>query len=268
MTDVYRYPHGAPCWSELTTPAPDAAEEFYGELFGWEFEHTGTGGYVLCLLDGSPVAGIAPQPGSATGTPPTPPTPPSWLTYLCADDADDVARRIGEHGGSVLAGPLDVGAPGDTQQGRMLMAQDPVGAAFGVWQPRALAGSGVRDVPGAPAWAELLTPDPARAAGFYADVFELAVREEDTGTAQPYRLLLAHGRMVGGVMLTPPGVPAEAPPNWLVYLSVRSAHEAADRLAALGGQVLAGPTPAPSWGTWTVAADPQGAVLALLGPPP
>ncbi|HEU4675818.1 MAG TPA: VOC family protein [Motilibacteraceae bacterium] len=260
MADVYRYPHGAPCWSELTTPAPDAAEEFYGELFGWEFEHTGVGGYVLCLLDGSPVAGIAPQPPSAAGS------PPFWATYLCADDADDVARRIRTHRGDVLAGPVDVGAPDGTQQGRMLMARDPAGAAFGVWQPRALAGSGVRDVHGAPAWAELLTPDPSRAAAFYADVFELAVREEDIGMAQPYRLLLAHDRMVAGVMLTPPAVPVEAPPYWLVYVCVRDADDAVDRLGALGGQVLAGPTPS-SWGTWTVAADPQGAVLALLAAP-
>lgn len=263
MSEVYRYPHGAPCWSELTTPVPDAAEEFYGELFGWEFEHTGLGGYRLCLLDGSPVAGIAPQPASA-GTPAD--APPYWATYLCADDADDVGKRIAEHDGAVLGGPLDVGQPEGAQQGRMLMARDPVGATFGVWQPRALPGAGVRDVHGAPTWAELLTPDPARAATFYADVFELGVREEEIGMAQPYRLLLAHDRMVAGVMLTPPGVPAEAPPYWLLYVSVRSAHGAAERLEALGGQVLAGPTPS-SWGTWTVAADPQGAVLALLAPP-
>ncbi|NLF91334.1 MAG: VOC family protein, partial [Corynebacterium marinum] len=28
---------GDPCWMELASPDPAAAETFYGPLFGWEF---------------------------------------------------------------------------------------------------------------------------------------------------------------------------------------------------------------------------------------
>ena len=35
------YPHGVPCWVDTEQPDTGAAQAFYGELFGWEFDTSG-----------------------------------------------------------------------------------------------------------------------------------------------------------------------------------------------------------------------------------
>ena len=82
-------------------------------------------------MDGRAAAGIGPvmQEGQ----------PSAWTVYLASDDADATAKLIGEHGGSIFAGPMDI--PGN---GRMLIAADPTGGVFGVWQQTGMIGSAVR----------------------------------------------------------------------------------------------------------------------------
>jgi predicted enzyme related to lactoylglutathione lyase len=52
--------------------------------------------------------------------------PDFWLAYFGSDSVDDDVGRIGELGGQILVAPMSV--PG----GRILVAQDPQGAVFGV----------------------------------------------------------------------------------------------------------------------------------------
>ena len=63
MSAQDRYIPGVPCWVDTNQPDPDAAAAFYGGLFGWEFEDVSPPGapvrYLLALLRGEPVAGIA-----------------------------------------------------------------------------------------------------------------------------------------------------------------------------------------------------------------
>ena len=49
---------------------------------------------------------------------------------VVASDADLAARQIADAEGTVVMGPVDIG-----EDGRMLLATDATGAAFGVWQP-------------------------------------------------------------------------------------------------------------------------------------
>ena len=57
--------------------------------------------------------------------------PPSmWLVYFGTEDVDGDAGRIGELGGQVVVPPVSV--PG----GRILAAQDPQGAVFGLFAGR------------------------------------------------------------------------------------------------------------------------------------
>jgi uncharacterized protein len=52
--------------------------------------------------------------------------PAFWLAYFGSDSVDDDAGRIGELGGQMIVPPMPV--PG----GRILVAQDPQGAVFGL----------------------------------------------------------------------------------------------------------------------------------------
>src|SRR6478736_3375820 len=73
---------GRPIWIELFTPDPDAAQAFYGDLFGWTSEDAGPeyGGYRLLLRDGAPVAGLMRNDGQG---------PSAWAVYLETNNADD-----------------------------------------------------------------------------------------------------------------------------------------------------------------------------------
>ena len=93
---------GTPCWVSLMVHGLAATQEFYGELFGWEFrpgpQHLGP--YVRALLDGQEVAGIGELP-------PDRHLPIAWTPYLATDDADATAETIRPCGGTVGVGPLD-----------------------------------------------------------------------------------------------------------------------------------------------------------------
>ena len=79
---------------------------------------------------------------------------------------DLVAGRVERAGGQVVVPPFEV-----FDRGRMAVFADPAGASFSVWQPMAMAGAEVFDVPGALSWTELVTPDPESAKVFYELVF-------------------------------------------------------------------------------------------------
>ena len=63
------YIAGVPCWIDTSQPDVDAAAEFYGGLFGWEFEDAmppGTAGrYLMARLRGGDVAAVSSRPEGA-----------------------------------------------------------------------------------------------------------------------------------------------------------------------------------------------------------
>ena len=64
MSERDQYPAGVPCWVETLQPDPQAALDFYGPLFDWEFAGPGPvpgdppGKYFVARVRGRDVAGI------------------------------------------------------------------------------------------------------------------------------------------------------------------------------------------------------------------
>ncbi|MBV9197467.1 MAG: VOC family protein [Solirubrobacterales bacterium] len=112
---------GALSWNELATPDLEAASRFYGELFGWTFE----------AMEGMemPYRVIRKRDGSSNGgmRPTTENEPPYWLVYFGTDNIDKAMATAGEHGGTALMGPMDIGA------GKIAAIQDPQGAVFALF---------------------------------------------------------------------------------------------------------------------------------------
>ncbi len=72
--------------------------------------------------------------------------------------------------------------------------------------------------------------------------------------------------MVGGMVdMSQLDLPAEVPPNWLVYFSVEDADGAVEKAKAGGGQVMFGPTDI-QVGRFAVLTDPFGAAFAVMQP--
>jgi uncharacterized protein len=95
--------HGAPGWTELSTPDPEAAQSFLSAVFGWTFEDMPMegGDYAVASVQGHGVGGvIAPQPGEDAA--------PRWRTYVAVEDAGELVRRIEEAGGRLTMEPFDM----------------------------------------------------------------------------------------------------------------------------------------------------------------
>ena len=267
------YIPGVPCAVDTSQPDPDAALDFYGGLFGWEFEDVMPPGsetqYFVARLRGRDVAAI----GSVSEGDPQRAV---WRTYLWVDSADATTAKVREAGGSVLTEPLDV-----AEAGRMAALADPEGAPFRVWQARQNRGAQLVNEPGSLNLNGLNTRDVEGAKSFYGMLFGWRTLALDGGlelwtlpgfgdflerdSPQLRRLMADAGAptgfedVVGSINPIPADQP-DTPAHWSVTFAVDDADATAARSAELGGRVIVPPFDAP-WVRMTVIADPQGAMF-------
>jgi uncharacterized protein len=267
------YIPGVPCWVDASEPDPQAATEFYGELFGWDFEDVmppdAPGRYFTARLRGLDVAAVGSIP---EGAPPM----AMWNTYIWVDSADETASKVRDAGGAVVMEPFDI-----FDSGRMAVFADPEGATFSVWQAKEHKGArlvnehgslnfnglNTRDVDGAKAfygsvfgWTTLALPGGAEMWTLpgYGDYLErdnpgLRKLTADAGAPEEFVDVVASINAI-------PDDQTDTPPHWSVTFGVEDADAIAAKAAELGGKVIAAPFDAP-WVRMTVIADPQGATL-------
>jgi uncharacterized protein len=242
------WPVGVPCWVDLGSTDVEAALQLYGAVLGWGFERQGEeyGGYVMCRINGGDAAGIGPVQEGA---------PPAWTVYFASDDADATAKAVIDAGGRVLAEPFDVMA-----LGRMFVAADPGGAAFGVWQAGESIGASHVNEPGGLTWEDLSVPDPDAARAFYGTVFGFSYDELD-GAPRGYQLFRRPDEPwpLGGMG----GLAEGAYPSWLPYFCVHDTDAAVAAAQQNGGSVLQEARDS-EFGRQAVLADADGAVFSVI----
>lgn len=119
-------------------------------------------------------------------------------------------------------------------------------------------------VPGNFCWVELATSDPAAAKDFYSGLFGWQAEDLPVGEGMVYTMLRLGGKEVGALYGLQEDQKAQGiPPNWLAYVAVAKADEAAALAASLGGTVLAAPFDVAAHGRMAVLQDPTGATVAL-----
>ncbi len=290
--DRTEYPAGVPCLIDTEQPDPEAAAEFYGGIFGWEFENKlppGNDKYLVASLHGLDVAAIA------TPTPGVPGTP-TWNTYVSVDDADTTTARAATLGADVIVAPVDAGPPGSTA-GRWAALIDPDGAHIRLWQPGYRHGAQLVNAPGSWNSSDLATANVDGAKAFYGEIFGwkadpvdfgggdtdgdsfmwrlpgygdfLAIRDPDIKRrhAEPWvpkGFSDAIGWMtaVGGSSDTAP--PSERSPRWTVTFSVSSTDTVVEQAVKLGARVVSPPADRGGGVVRTATIeDPQGAVFTV-----
>ncbi|HET7121749.1 MAG TPA: VOC family protein [Solirubrobacterales bacterium] len=115
---------GAFSWNELETRDPERAKEFYGRVFGWEFDREDAPGgmpYNVARVGENRVAGMADISGRMPDE-----IPAHWMTYFVVESPEGAIEKAEAGGGAVQFGPIDIPV------GRFAMVTDPWGAAFAV----------------------------------------------------------------------------------------------------------------------------------------
>jgi hypothetical protein len=257
MSDTPQHAPGTFCWVDLGAHDPQAAKRFYTELFGWTVTDNQFGPgegdvYTTYKLDGRSVAASYPMDPEqkAAGM------PSAWLSYVAVEDADASAARAKELGATLMVEPFDV-----MEHGRMAMVQDPGGALFALWQPRAHPGAEVRGAPGSLGWNELATNDAAKARDFYTGLF--GWRADVMNVGMEYTVFNGDaGPVAGAYALTPEmeGMPV----CWMPYFAVTDPDATAEKARSLGGTVLKEPADIPGIGRFTMLRDPQGAMFYAM----
>jgi predicted enzyme related to lactoylglutathione lyase len=289
------YVPGVPCWMDVSEPDPEAALDFYGGLFGWEFEDAAPpgadGSYFIArgeapsssifdtsrTLRSGEVAAVRSIPDAVQPT-------AMWNTYFWVDSADDAASKVRDAYGRTVIEPFDF-----MDAARVAAFTDPEGAAFGVWEAMKHKGARLVNDPGAVVFNNLNTRDAAGAKSFYGAVFgwrtgsigdgaegwtlpgygDWLEREHHPGLRQQMAEAGApegFEDVVGSIVPLKDDQP-DTPAHWSVTFATDDADATAAKAAELGGTVIVPPFDAP-WSTpaytirITVLADPQGATFS------
>lgn len=254
MGNLMKHPAGNFCWFELGTNDQIAAKAFYEKLFGWQSDDMPLppemgGVYTLFTLGGKEVGAcytLGPQQAGV---------PPHWMPYVAVESADATAAKATELGAEVLMPAFDV-----MTVGRMTAFKDPTGAILSVWQPKDHLGTDVVNAIGTACWCELATRDTARAKEFYTELFGWKAKESDVA----YTEWVNGAQPIGGMMSMDGPNFEGVPPNWMIYFMVEDADAAVAQATALGGKTYLPPTDIPDTGRFSVLADPQGGVFAVI----
>ena len=240
------WPAGTPCWVDYGAGDLEAAKAFYAELFGWQY--TGGdpefGGYLNAEKDGRQVAGLGPQMDEAGQ--------PGWTTYFATDDADATVARIREAGGTVVVEPMEIGP-----MGRMVVALDAQGHAFGLWEAGEHTGVQRFNEPGSLVWNEAAVDDPAAAQAFYTAVF--GYEWDPMEGMAPYATFRTGDRPLGGMGDVQPGQPT----GWTACFAVASTDAAVATVESRGGKVLHAAEDT-EFGRYAVLADQWGGSFSVM----
>jgi predicted enzyme related to lactoylglutathione lyase len=246
------WPHGTPCWVDLTTSDLPASTAFYRAVLGWEVADLGPdfGHYGIAMRDGLSTAGI--------GLALSPDQPEVWTTYLATDNADTTAEAIVAQGGKLISPVMEVG-----DEGRMAIALDPTGATFGIWQAKTMIGCQLVNEPGGIVWNDQTSPDPQTARRFYAAVFGYTYAKTE-GT-QNYTTIngTRPGETIGGIGAVDATSPPGAPAHWTVYFAVEDVEAAYVTAIKHDGAVTMPPYDTP-YGRMAALRGPEGADFTVV----
>lgn len=271
------YATGELCWVDLQARDVAAAKSFYAMVFGWRYEELRATGGPNCskaFRGNDLVTAIAlqdPQQEAAG-------VPARWNIYFAADDAQAIAEEAPYAGGGLQSGPAAVAGTGVAA---FLTA--PGGAATGVLQAGTYSGTDRSGGPGLLAWAELLTPEPQAAVGFFQQLFGHEVTEYPQDDGGTYTTLTVNGTEVAGIAPLAPdedgaGTDGTGPgrAQWQVYFGVPDVAAAVEAAVASGAVVLVEPggstedvrhdgeEDSEEAGLIATLQDPQGAVFSLV----
>ena len=116
---------------------------------------------------------------------------------------------------------------------------------------------------GSISWRDLTVEDASGVREFYERVVGWEVKAHPMGEYDDYEMTLPGGGPTVTGICHARGSNATIPPQWMIYITVKSVEESAKQCVALGGEVLDGPR-LMGKSPFCVIRDPAGAVAGLI----
>lgn len=239
-------------WAELFTSDVTRAQEFYGSVFGWQFETRGTSEkpYILIRNEGRPVAGMVRHPAADGDV-----LQSRWVGLISVDDVDSRVASVREVGGNVLLDPVELRG-----RGTVALVADAEGARFGLLASDSGDPPDMMPDPGSWLWHELWADSADSAAAFYKETVGYSIKPTGRARGKIEQHLVAGGFPRAGVIeYSADGLPSA----WLHYIRVDDIHDAVARVKKAGGSVLISPSREFRRGRAAVILDPMGAPLGI-----
>ncbi|MCG6930011.1 MAG: VOC family protein [Desulfofustis sp.] len=238
-----RFP-GMVIWHDLLTPDLAKAAGFYENLFGWQIEYLEHAAVVR--HHGERIAGIVevqPTGRGARGI---------WIPSVSVGDVDAAVDLVEASGGRQLKGPVEMEG-----RGRAALIRDFQGADMVVLTAR--GGDPVKSeaAVGAWLWDEVWTADPDKTGAFYQNVLGY---DDILPVNEGYGIFLHEGAWMAGIRHLQRD---RYDPLWVPVVRVVDPAATANRVEALGGEVLISPEAAPGDGNVSLIADPTGTMLLI-----
>lgn len=260
MTYIDKTTPGHFTWIELATTDLASAKAFYAETFGWtttDVPAGPAGTYTMGSLDGRDLCGMYALADEQLQMG----VPPHWMIYVAVEDTAKTVAKAKELGATVLVDTMRV-----MDKGIMAVFQSPTGEAFSVWQTLEEKANGIKDVPGAVSWIELMTKDVEKSKAFYGELFgwdRVPMPMKDMqGRDFEYTLIQVGNEQQGGMMQMGEEF-GPIPSHWMVYFLSDNTDDTTNRVVSGGGSVVVPPTDIPV-GRFAVVQDPQGATFSVI----
>jgi predicted enzyme related to lactoylglutathione lyase len=123
-----------------------------------------------------------------------------------------------------------------------------------------------RPQPGMIVWTDLTVTNAEELRDFYSEVVGWEASPVDMGDYSDFSMNAPDsGTPISGVCHAR-GPNENLPPQWLIYVTVRSLDTSIAKCNERGGEIIAGPKSMGSHGRYCVIRDPAGAVMALIQP--
>ena len=237
---------------DLMCTDPAAAVAFYAALFGWQVTELQVMGFTVRRLTlGDRVLGAIMPFDPKLGV------PSHWVPYMQVENVDEACRRVGELGGEVCMGAMDI------PPGRFALTSDPSGGLFSPFTPKqSVPAMPSPAPPGAFCWDELLSTDPEGAIAFYEALFGWKPERNAMPDGATYTVMRRGPAMAAGVMARPARATFRS--SWLPYIATANVDATAERARGLGAMITTPPADIPGIGRFAVLADPAAARFALL----
>jgi len=237
-------------WHNLVTGDGEAARQFYGGLFGWEFDVKKDGRYSVITYQERNIGGIldTSKDGNA-------PKRGHWLSAMSVPSLDASLAAVDKAGGKQLEAPIDVSGVG-----RVVTVEDADGAVLHLLSSERGDPPDVEPQVHTWLWHELLANHADRALEFYEAAFGYRVEPLKKNPTSDYRVLWSSGEARAGIIPNPFETTRSA---WIPYVRVDDPAALAERAVELGGRVVLAPRPDVREGTLALVLDPSGAPVAL-----